>query len=55
MKKEKKFNMVKLPDAAVMTMRKRGGAHSTKKGQKGYSRKKIAKPDFDNPVFLNTS
>jgi len=40
MKAKKKFFKPRLPQEAVETLRRRGGAHSTKKGERGYSRKK---------------
>lgn len=35
-----KIPKLKLPAEVVETLRKRGGAHSSKKGAKGYDRKK---------------
>ena len=40
MKKKKNVFKPRLPDAAVKTLRCRGGAHSTKKGKKGYNRQR---------------
>jgi len=43
----KKF---KLPAEAVYSLRKKGGAHSTKKGAKGYSRKRDKSHNKANSV-----
>jgi hypothetical protein len=50
MKKKKKTG-VKLPAAVVETLRKRGGAHSSRKGKKGYSRKNNKARDEDLWLF----
>lgn len=45
------YVLARIPMEGVQFLRHKGGFHSSPKGKKGYSRKKIAKPDQDDLVF----
>jgi len=43
MKQKKKIKKFKLPPEAVNSLRHKGGPHSSKKGERGYNRKRDKK------------